>query len=116
MSLPLPMIEVVLTRYMSLQADFNLSYAQLGLLPALYMAGLMVACIVFNELTNHVNSFRLVGESLLQDLFAYVGIRSSSDTMPSGSLLAYSHNLLRILSSFLWQIREVMAVREAQLS
>ena len=44
-----------------LQADFNLTYAQLGLLPALYMAGLMVACLVFNELTNHVNSFRLVG-------------------------------------------------------
>ena len=44
-----------------MQADFNLSYAQLGLLPALYMAGLMVACLVFNELTNHVNSFRLVG-------------------------------------------------------
>ncbi len=46
-----------------LQADFNLSYAQLGLLPALYMAGLMVACLVFNELTNHVNSFRLVGKA-----------------------------------------------------
>ena len=45
------------------QADFNLSYAQLGLLPALYMAGLMVACLVFNELTNHVNSFRLVGKA-----------------------------------------------------
>ena len=44
-----------------MQADFNLSYAQLGLLPALYMTGLMVACIVFNELTNYVNSFRLVG-------------------------------------------------------
>ena len=46
-----------------MQADFNLSYAQLGLLPALYMAGLMVSCLVFNELTNHVNSFRLVGEA-----------------------------------------------------
>ena len=46
-----------------LQADFNLSYAQLGLLPALYMAGLMVACLIFNELTNHVNSFRLVGKA-----------------------------------------------------
>ena len=45
-----------------MQADFNLSYAQLGLLPALYMAGLMLACIIFNELTNYVNSFRLVGE------------------------------------------------------
>ncbi|CAK0783469.1 hypothetical protein CVIRNUC_006668 [Coccomyxa viridis] len=47
-----------------LQADFNLSYAQLGLLPALYMAGLMVACVIFNELTNSVNSFRLVGIGL----------------------------------------------------
>ena len=44
-----------------MQADFNLSYAQLGLMPALYMVGLMVACIIFNELTNYVNSFRLVG-------------------------------------------------------
>lgn len=49
------------TCLLCLQADFNLSYAQLGLLPALYMAGLIVACIVFNELTNYVNSFRLVG-------------------------------------------------------
>ena len=48
--------------WVALQADFNLTYAQLGLMPALYMAGLMVACLVFNELTNHVNSFRLVGE------------------------------------------------------
>ena len=45
-----------------MQADFNLSYAQLGLMPALYMVGLMVACIVFNELTNYVSSFRLVGK------------------------------------------------------
>jgi len=49
------------TSLVCLQADFNLSYAQLGLLPALYMAGLIVACLVFNELTNYVNSFRLVG-------------------------------------------------------
>ena len=42
---------------MALQNDFNLTYAQLGLLPALYMAGLMVAAVIFNELTNHFNSF-----------------------------------------------------------
>lgn len=46
----------------ALQNDFNLTYAQLGLLPALYMVGLMVAAVIFNELTNHFNSFRLVGE------------------------------------------------------
>ena len=44
-----------------LQADFHLTYAQLGLLPAMFMAGLMLACLVFNELCNYINSFRLIG-------------------------------------------------------
>ena len=52
-----------------LQSDFNLTYAQLGLLPALYMAGLMVAAVIFNELTNHYNSFRLVGERSITSTF-----------------------------------------------
>lgn len=56
-----------------MQADFNLSYAQLGLLPALYMAGLMVACLVFNELTNHINSFRLVGKAQTFSSGVWVG-------------------------------------------
>ena len=43
------------------QAAFSLSYTQLGLLPAMYMAGLMVACVILTELCNYVNSFRLVG-------------------------------------------------------
>ena len=46
---------------MRAQAAFNLSYTQLGLLPAMYMAGLMIACVVLTELCNYVNSFRLVG-------------------------------------------------------
>lgn len=44
-----------------MQRDFQLTYAQLGLLPAMFMAGLMVSCLVFNELCNYVNSFRLIG-------------------------------------------------------
>jgi hypothetical protein len=52
-----------------LQNDFNLTYTQLGLLPALYMAGLMVAAVIFNELTNHFNSFRLVGEHSITSTF-----------------------------------------------
>ncbi|CAL8460810.1 g341 [Coccomyxa elongata] len=47
-----------------MQADFNLTYAQLGLLPAMFMAGLMLACLVFNELCNYINSFRLIGIGL----------------------------------------------------
>lgn len=49
-----------------LQADFNLTYAQLGLLPAMFMAGLMLACLVFNELCNYINSFRLIGACMTE--------------------------------------------------
>jgi hypothetical protein len=45
--------------------DFQLTYAQLGLLPAMFMAGLMVSCLVFNELCNYVNSFRLIGANFI---------------------------------------------------
>jgi hypothetical protein len=66
----------------ALQNDFNLTYAQLGLLPALYMAGLMMAAVIFNELTNHFNSFRLVGEHFIPS--ALCALREARGTSQEG--------------------------------
>ncbi|KAK9823059.1 hypothetical protein WJX81_005352 [Elliptochloris bilobata] len=42
-------------------AAFGLTYLQLGLLPAMFMVGLMLACTVLSKLTAYFSPFRLVG-------------------------------------------------------
>lgn len=46
---------------MGVKRQFGLSGFQLGLLPALYTAGLCVASLAFAELAKHWNGFRLIG-------------------------------------------------------
>ena len=43
------------------QRDFHLTYLQLGLLPAMFMVGLMLACGALSKMTAYISSFRLVG-------------------------------------------------------
>lgn len=43
------------------QTDFQLSELELGLLPSLFMVGLMLTSLLLCELRNHVNPFRLIG-------------------------------------------------------
>lgn len=45
------------------QAEFNLTYFQLGLLPAMFMVGLMLACAAASKMSSYISSFRLVGMS-----------------------------------------------------
>ena len=46
----------------ALQGEFQLSKFQDGVLPAAFMAGLLVASLVFSELCKHYNAFRLIGK------------------------------------------------------
>ncbi len=46
---------------LGVKRQFGLSGFQLGLLPALYTAGLCVASLAFAELAKHWNGFRLIG-------------------------------------------------------
>eukprot|EP00884_Botryococcus_braunii_P023063 jgi/Botrbrau1/9440/Bobra.0252s0063.1 len=48
-----------------IKTEFNLSQFQLGLLPSLFMVGLMVTSLLLCELRNHFNPFRLIGWGLL---------------------------------------------------
>lgn len=45
------------------QAEFHLTYFQLGLLPAMFMVGLMLACAASSKMSSYISSFRLVGMS-----------------------------------------------------
>jgi MFS transporter, Spinster family, sphingosine-1-phosphate transporter len=46
---------------LGLQHDFELNLFQLGILPAAFMVGLLIASISFAELTKHIDAFRLIG-------------------------------------------------------
>ncbi|KAK9811544.1 hypothetical protein WJX72_005678 [[Myrmecia] bisecta] len=48
-----------------IQGDFNLSYFQDGVLPAVFMVGLMVASIILTDLTAYFNAYRLIGAGML---------------------------------------------------
>ena len=44
------------------QAEFQLGNVEDGLLPSAFLAGLLIASIVYSELTNRYNAFRMIGK------------------------------------------------------
>lgn len=46
------------------QAEFQLGNVEDGLLPSAFLAGLLIASIVYSELTTHYNAFRMIGRLL----------------------------------------------------
>jgi len=44
------------------QAEFQLGNVEDGLLPSAFLAGLLIASIVYSELTTRYNAFRLTGK------------------------------------------------------
>ena len=46
------------------QAEFQLGNVEDGLLPSAFLAGLLIASIVYSELTTHYNAFRMTGRIL----------------------------------------------------
>ncbi|KAG2496928.1 hypothetical protein HYH03_004934 [Edaphochlamys debaryana] len=47
-----------------IQGDFSLSYFEDGLLPALFMVGLLIASPIFAEAVKHASAFRLLGTGM----------------------------------------------------
>ena len=45
-----------------MQAEFELGNVEDGLLPSAFLAGLLIASIVYSELTTRYNAFRMTGE------------------------------------------------------
>ena len=59
---PVPCVDWVSTcRMHVLQAEFQLSNVADGALPSAFLVGLLVASIIFSELTAHCNAFRMIG-------------------------------------------------------
>lgn len=46
----------------ALQAEFQLGNVEDGLLPSAFLAGLLIASIVYSELTTRYNAFRMIGK------------------------------------------------------
>ena len=46
---------------MCMQAEFQLGNVEDGLLPSAFLAGLLIASIVYSELTTRYNAFRMTG-------------------------------------------------------
>ena len=46
-----------------LQSEFKLGDVENGTLPAVFMVGLLIASLVYSELTKTYNAFRLIGEA-----------------------------------------------------
>ena len=44
-----------------MQAEFQLGNVEDGLLPSAFLAGLLIASIVYSELTTRYNAFRMTG-------------------------------------------------------
>ena len=47
-----------------MQAAFQLGNVADGVLPSAFLVGLLVASVVFSELTRHYNAFRMIGALL----------------------------------------------------
>lgn len=48
-----------------LQAEFQLGNVEDGFLPSAFLAGLLIASIVYSELTTRYNAFRMTGVHML---------------------------------------------------
>ncbi|KAK9817907.1 hypothetical protein WJX72_004115 [[Myrmecia] bisecta] len=48
-----------------IQGDFDLSYFEDGVLPAVFMVGLMIASVILTDLTAYFNAFRLIGVGMV---------------------------------------------------
>ena len=61
-----------------LQAAFQLGNVADGVLPSAFLVGLLVASVVFSELTRHYNAFRMIGALLRCMPFASCKIASAA--------------------------------------
>ena len=65
MSMPsMPCLQVTAIWFpAAVQAEFQLGNVEDGLLPSAFLAGLLIASIVYSELTTRYNAFRMIGKS-----------------------------------------------------
>ena len=56
---------------LTLQAAFQLGNVADGVLPSAFLVGLLIASVVFSELTQHFNAFRMIGTLLRKPCTSY---------------------------------------------